>query len=784
MVNKEDCGKAILVLVESSSKAKTIERYLNAARRDGDRYVVRACMGHVCDLARGPKGVDLLSAERFGLTDEESLAPKYELTADPSLLRSLRELAKKSKCVYLAADPDREGEAIAWHLKNVLRLESLRIPHFRMVFNEITSDAVERALSSAGEIDMRMVTSQQTRRVMDRVIGFGMTGVLWRNFESRSTLSAGRVQSVVLGAVVEREREVDAHVSERYWTVQGDFEGGVVGAALRHSDRVARYDDDKAMLKLLQGFGREYRIDGSNSRIRKRSESAPAAFSTATLQQAGGGLGLSVHQTMRCAQELYEAGRITYMRTDSTRIGEAAGAELDGLVRKRCGDAYLAGASSGRATRSKQAHAQDAHEAIRPTRASDVEGKGLSGDTARVYALIHSRAVESRMASARFDEMEVSVSNDAMPSGTSFVGKARRLTFAGFRAWRGERAEGADLERELRALVERGSVRLTEMRAGCVWTTPPSRYGEVSMVQFMEKSGVGRPSTYASVVKKLYERDYVVKQGETEGERKTYDDYTLSGGKWSRRSTERAISREAGRLVPTSIGTSVSAFLTKHFGPFFASSKEKGLRGWISYTTRMEGILDDVASGRKSYVDAMRFYGPFMTHCRSLARTRREGRSSAKVALEGQKARAVSDRWVVRQGPYGPLMEDVRGSDARGDAPRFVGLRPYMRVMGMSDMSDFGAEDAALLESIPLQVGSGVVVKYGRYGFYATSAQWDGSRRLRKAQVLHLKARRWSEFVGSLDQTSGAKARSASKDEGGVARGAASKVGQKTRSRK
>lgn len=753
MVKKED-SKIVLVLVESSSKAKTIERYLNSSK-DGNSYVVRACMGHVCDLARGSKGVDLLAAERFGLSDDQSLTPRYELTADASLLRNLRELVKRSKCVFLASDPDREGEAIAWHLKNVLRLESLRIPNKRMVFNEITMDAIKHALVSAGDIDMRMVMSQQTRRVMDRVIGFGMTGVLWRNFESRSTLSAGRVQSVVLGAVVEREREVLSHVSERYWTVQGDFEGGVEGATLKCADRTVRYEEEKAMLKLLKRFGCMYQIDGSNSRIRKRSERPPVAFSTATLQQAGGSLGLSVQQTMRAAQELYEAGRITYMRTDSTRINETAGAELDELVRRRLGDAYVGDGS--RRSRS-QAHSQDAHEAIRPTKASDVEGKGLSGDVARVYALIHTRAVESRMSSAQFDEMEVLLSNTAMPKGHAFVGKAKRLTFAGFRAWHGEGAEGADLERELKALVKRGSVQLKEMRAGCVWSTPPSRYGEVSLVQFMEKSGVGRPSTYASVVKKLYDRSYVSKQGETEGEKKTYDDYALRcGGEWRRSSVVRPISRESSRLVPTSIGVSINEFIVSNFEEFFSSSKERGLRGWISYTTRMESVLDDVASGKQSYNSAMRFYGPFVAHCRSLAKTRREGRTSAKVALEGQNARKVGDRWVVRQGRYGPLMEDVRAQAERGDAVRFVGLKPYMRVMGVGELKDLGEDDLSLLASIPLSVDNDIVVKYGRYGFYATSSRWSGSRRLRKPQVQNLKDKRWSDFSKSFDQTRGAK---------------------------
>lgn len=753
MVKKDD-DKIVLVLVESSSKAKTIERYLNGSK-DGNRYVVRACMGHVCDLARGSKGDDLLSAERFGLSDEKSLAPKYVLTVDGALLRNLRELVKRSKCVFLASDPDREGEAIAWHLKNVLRLESLRISHKRMVFNEITMDAIKHSLVSAGEIDMRMVMSQQTRRVMDRVIGFGMTGVLWRNFESRSTLSAGRVQSVVLGAVVEREREVLAHVSERYWTVTGDFEGGVEGAVLKCEDRTARFTEEKAMLKLLKGFGFAYKIDGSNSRIRKRSERPLAAFSTATLQQAGGSLGLSVTQTMRAAQELYEAGRITYMRTDSTRINETAGSELDELVRRKLGAAYV-GDGAGRSR--SQAHSQDAHEAIRPTKASDVEGKGLSGDLARVYALIHTRAVESRMSSAQFDEMEVVLSNHVMPKGYAFVGKAKRLTFAGFRAWRGERSEGADLEKELKALVNRGSVRLKEMRAGCVWSTPPSRYGEVSLVQFMEKSGVGRPSTYASVVKKLYDRSYVSKQGEMEGERKTYDDYVLRHGEeWRRSSTVRPISRESSRLVPTSIGLSINDFIVNNFEKFFSSSKEKGLCGWISYTTRMESVLDDVALGKKSYNSAMSFYGPFVAHCRSLAKTRREGRTSAKVALEGQNARKVGDKWVVRQGRYGPLMEDVRADVDRGDAARFIGLKPYMRVLGVGELKDLGEDDMRLLASIPLTIENDVVVKYGRYGFYASSSRWSAARRLRKAQVQHLKDKRWSEFMSSFDQTRGAK---------------------------
>ncbi len=570
-----------LVIVESPAKAKTIQKYL------GRGYRVTSSMGHVRDLPKRDLSIDV----------ERDFAPVYEVTKQ-KVVSELRAAVKSADAVYLATDPDREGEAIAWHITEAVNVPR-RTPIHRVVFQEITRNAVQQAIQNPRTIDENLVNAQQARRVLDRLVGYQISPLLWDKV--KRGLSAGRVQSVAVRLIVEREREVEAFVAVEYWTIEADLlkSGGVaprdafravlIERAGKKLDKFAVANREQADTIVTDLEGARYAVQKVTRKDKRRGPAPP--FTTSTLQQeAGRKLGFSAKKTMTLAQRLYEGidvggedgsvGLITYMRTDSTNVAAEAQAEARQLIGSRFGQEYLPEKPPVYRTRAKGA--QEAHEAIRPTssaRTPEAVGGKLDRDLARLYDLIWKRFIASQMAPAVFDSTTVDIGawTKAGPAGDApyvFRATGSVLKFPGFLAVYNvsldEGEEDEDSERRLPPLEERDPLTLTQLLPIQHFTEPPPRYTEASLVKELERLGIGRPSTYASIISTIQEREYV----------------------------ELA----EKKLLPTTLGRVVTDLLVEHFPKIVD----------YDFTSSLEQQLDDIAEGAKAWVPVLRdFYGPF-----------------------------------------------------------------------------------------------------------------------------------------------------------------------------
>jgi DNA topoisomerase-1 len=556
-------GKS-LVVVESPAKARTISRIL------GSKYDVKASVGHVRDLPKSDLGVDV----------ENGFAPKYIVPRDKSkTIKEIKAAAKKASEVFLATDPDREGEAIAWHLIEAAGLREL--PMSRVVFHEITPDAVKEAFEHPREIDMKLVDAQQARRVVDRLVGYRLSPFLWRKV--RRGLSAGRVQSVAVRLVVEREREIEAFVPREYWTIEAQLEKA--GALPAFRAKLAGYADRKEKIEIGDGATAERLLADLRaaalivSKVQKKKQvrrpSPP--FITSTLQQeASRRLSFTAKRTMAIAQQLYEGvklgdrgetGLITYMRTDSVNVASSARTEVRAYIAERYGKQFVP--EKPRAFSRKVKGAQEAHEAVRPTsarRTPDEMRNLLTPDQARLYTLIWQRFVASQMADAEFDVTTIEVNAAAPADGETYLLRATntQLKFAGFRQVYAE-ARDDDTEETfgtnpLPELSEADTVSLRELFPDQHFTEPPPRYTEATLVKEMEEKGIGRPSTYAPTLSTIQDRGY--------------------------------IEREKRVLRPTELGKTVNDLLVEYFGTFLN----------VDFTAEMEEELDEVASGERDWV--------------------------------------------------------------------------------------------------------------------------------------------------------------------------------------
>ena len=534
-----------LLIVESPSKAKTIEKYL------GGDFTVRASVGHVRDLPKSNKqAIDI----------ENGFVPTYEVSkGKEKVIRELRDFAHKASDIILATDPDREGEAISWHLETLLHEDKkVKAPIRRVTFNEITKDAVTEALKHPRDIDTKLVKAQEARRVLDRLVGYDLSGVIWKKV--RYGLSAGRVQSPALRIIMEREREIRAFLPETYWTLAGLFETKVKDKILLSCVEEPR---DFALVEKILDIGKKnpWVISDVKAGEQKRSPRAP--FTTSTLQQtASSRLGFSPSRTMQVAQKLYEQGHITYMRTDSTNLSAQAQGQILSLVEKKYGKDYV----QPRMYKTKSKNAQEAHEAIRPTHV-DAAHVGNTGDEERLYKLIWERAVSSQMSDAKLEKTKIIATIVGHEDLPSFATNGSRVLFPGWLAVDTD-ARGEDVE--LPKVTVGESLKLLDLNSEEKQTQPPSRYTEAGLVKELEARGIGRPSTYASIMKTLEERSYVTKEGRT--------------------------------LFPTDTGDVVSSFLEEHFGQYISDT----------FTAEMEDELDDIANGEREYVKTLTdFYLPF-----------------------------------------------------------------------------------------------------------------------------------------------------------------------------
>ena len=528
-----------LLIVESPAKAKTISKYLDHA------YTVKASVGHIRDLPKNNrKAIDI----------EGGFIPHYEIVkGKEKVIDEIKKLAKRAEEVLLATDPDREGEAIAWHIKEVTGLKRPK----RIVFHEITKEAVQEALKHPRLIDEHLRSAQEARRVLDRLVGYDLSGLIWKKV--RYGLSAGRVQSPALRILMEREREIRAFVPEDFWVLTADVDT-VSGEHLTLTCTLEPKTEKEAERILEVGNKGDWKVGGVKESEMRRTPRPP--FITSTLQQAASArLGFAPSRTMRIAQKLYEAGLITYMRTDSTTISTAAQAHTVSFIEKQFGKEY----ASPRQYKTKSKSAQEAHEAIRPTAIS----KGHAGKTEeeeRLYRLIWQRTVASQMADAKLLKTKITalIVGGAAPD---FAANGSRVLFPGWFS-ADTHARGEDVE--LPKVSEGETLSLLSMHSEGKQTQPPSRYTEAGLIKELEKRGIGRPSTYASIMRTLADRGYVEKQGKT--------------------------------LFPTDVGEVVSTFLEKNFEKYVSDT----------FTAEMEDELDEIAAGKREYEKTLRdFYTPF-----------------------------------------------------------------------------------------------------------------------------------------------------------------------------
>ena len=666
-----------LVIVESPAKAKTIEKFL------GKDFEVLSSYGHIRDLKKKDFSVDI----------EHNYKPIYEIPADKKkLVETLKQEADKADMVWLASDEDREGEAIAWHLFEVLKLKPEKTK--RIVFHEITKDAILHAIENPRDIDLNRVDAQQARRVLDRIVGFELSPVLWKKV--KPALSAGRVQSVAVRWIVEREREISAFKPEAAYRVIGEFllpGGELLKAEL--SQRLKTEDEAKALLEACKTA--RFSIGDVTVKPAKKSPAAP--FTTSTLQQeAARKLGFSVAQTMMVAQRLYEAGHITYMRTDSVNLSSLAINTTKDEIVKTLGERYLH-------IRNYHTHtkgAQEAHEAIRPTYISHHEINASSQEK-RLYELIWKRTIASQMSDAELEKTTATIAVSGRKE--HFVAVGEVLKFDGFLKVYMEStddegdAEGND--KMLPALAKGDVLTLSSVTATERFSQAPARYTEASLVRKLEELGIGRPSTYAPTISTIQQREYVEK-GDRKGTERKYRMLTLHDGKIESGEKTELTGADKGKLLPTDIGVVVNDFLTEYFPDILN----------YNFTANVEQQFDDIAEGKTVWNDEIdHFYKLFHPVVESALALRLEHKVGERVlGTDPKSGRPVS----VKIGRFGPLVQIGTPEDT--EKPLFASL-----LKGQS-MSTITLEEALKLFDLPRTLGDfegkTVVVGIGRFGPY------------------------------------------------------------------
>ena len=666
-----------LVIVESPAKAKTIEKFL------GKDFEVLSSYGHIRDLKKKDFSVDI----------EHNYKPIYEIPADKKkLVETLKQEADKADMVWLASDEDREGEAIAWHLFEVLKLKPEKTK--RIVFHEITKDAILHAIENPRDIDLNRVDAQQARRVLDRIVGFELSPVLWKKV--KPALSAGRVQSVAVRLIVEREREISAFKPEAAYRVIGEFllpGGELLKAEL--SQRLKTEDEAKALLEACKTA--QFSIGDVTVKPAKKSPAAP--FTTSTLQQeAARKLGFSVAQTMMVAQRLYEAGHITYMRTDSVNLSSLAINTTKDEIVKTLGERYLH-------IRNYHTHtkgAQEAHEAIRPTYISHHEINASSQEK-RLYELIWKRTIASQMSDAELEKTTATISVSGRKE--HFVAVGEVLKFDGFlKVYMESTDDESDAEgndKMLPALAKGDVLALSSVTATERFSQAPARYTEASLVRKLEELGIGRPSTYAPTISTIQQREYVEK-GDRKGTERKYRMLTLHDGKIESGEKTELTGADKGKLLPTDIGVVVNDFLTEYFPDILN----------YNFTANVEQQFDDIAEGKTVWNDEIdHFYKLFHPVVESALALRLEHKVGERVLGTDPK----SDRPVsVKIGRFGPLVQIGTPEDT--EKPLFASL-----LKGQS-MSTITLEEALKLFDLPRTLGDfegkTVVVGIGRFGPY------------------------------------------------------------------
>ncbi|KQW98558.1 type I DNA topoisomerase [Flavobacterium sp. Root420] len=661
-----------LVIVESPAKAKTIEKFL------GSDFQVESSYGHIADLPSKEIGVDV----------ENGFKPKYEVSPDKkALVSKLKTLSKNAEMVWLASDEDREGEAISWHLAEELKLDIKKTK--RIVFHEITKSAILKAIENPREIDYNLVNAQQARRVLDRLVGYELSPVLWRKI--KGGLSAGRVQSVSVRLIVEREREIQNFNAVASYSIVAEFvneAGKAFKAKLPKNFNTKKEAEDF----LKQNIGSKYKVADLETKPTKKSPTAP--FTTSTLQQeAARKLYLPVGITMQLAQRLYEAGLITYMRTDSVNLSKDAMDAAEAEIIKSYGKEF----SKPRTFANKSKGAQEAHEAIRPTDMSR-HTVNIDRDQARLYDLIWKRTLASQMSDAQLERTNVKI--EANNHSEIFTASGEVLLFEGFLKVYLEGHDDDEEEQEgmLPALKVNEKLVNNYITATERYSRPPARYTEASLVKKLEELGIGRPSTYAPTISTIINRNYVEK-GTLEGQERNYTQLTLQADKVGEKLLKENTGSDKGKLVPTDIGTIVTDFLVKNFGNILD----------YNFTAKVEQDFDEIAEGNIDWATMMQeFYDKFHPNVKDVeANAERE--SGERILGKDADGRQVS----VRLGKFGPMAQIGEADD---EDKKFASL------MADQNIGNITLEDALNLFLLPKNLGEykgeEVEVSNGRYGPY------------------------------------------------------------------
>ena len=673
-----------LIIVESPAKAKTIEKFL------GKGFVVTSSMGHIRDLEKKDFGIDI----------ENKFKPNYIVTPDKKkIVAELKKLAKDAKMVWLASDEDREGEAIAWHLKEVLNLKPANTK--RIVFHEITKDAILNAVENPRDIDTNLVNAQQARRVLDRIVGFEVSPVLWKKI--KPSLSAGRVQSVAVRLIVEREREIIGFNSETFYRVMGYFlvpdkEGNITELKAELSKRYNTKQESLTFLEKCKTA--EFTIEDVSKKPAKRTPARP--FTTSTLQQeASRKLGYSVSQTMSIAQRLYENGKITYMRTDSVNLSGLAISTAKQKIEELHGAKYV----KIRNYKTNTKGAQEAHEAIRPTYMANETTDGTSQEQ-RLYELIWKRTIASQMADAILEKTTVSiaVSNDK----EKFIATGEVLIFDGFlRVY----MESTDDETNgngssdviIPPLKVKDKLQMSSVVATQRFTQRPPRYTEAALVTRLEELGIGRPSTYAPTITTIQNRNYVVKE-DRPGLERSFEVIALKSGKITEKNNVEVTGAEKSKLFPTDIGMVVTDYLVDNFDEIMD----------YNFTASVEAEFDDIADGKMVWNEMLdKFYQPFHLRVENALQNSERSKGERILGIDPKTGKQVS----VKIGRFGPLAQLGEGTtDGEGEKPQFSSLRTGQHIENIT------LEEALELFKLPRDLGEyenkKVVVSIGRFGPY------------------------------------------------------------------
>ena len=661
-----------LVIVESPAKAKTIKKYL------GDDFEVTSSQGHIRDLPTKEIGIDI----------DNNFTPKYIINPDKKrIVNDLKRMSSSAKVVYLASDDDREGEAISWHLKTALELTDDKIK--RIVFHEITEKAIKNAVANPRKIDMDLVNSQQARRLLDRLVGYKLSPVLWKKI--KSGLSAGRVQSVAVKMIVEREREIRNFKSEKSFKVVASFktvDDKTFCAELKKNTK----NEEETKALFLELSNKNFEI----SKVEKKKvvKSPVAPFTTSTLQQeASTKLGFSVTQTMLLAQHLYEAGKISYMRTDSVVLSEDAIKQAQKVIKQTYGEEYC----QQRQFTTKSKNAQEAHEAIRPTHFEDIE---VSADEKeqKLYTLIRTRALASQMADAIINKTTLTITPD---NTTIFIAKGEVIEFDGFlKLYQTKKDEDEDDNIKLPKVKEGDILTLIKLIGKEKHSQGPSRFSEASLVKELEEKGIGRPSTYAPTIATIQNRGYIIKDSR-EGEKVEFKVITLEKNKITEGIEKKTEGSEKNKLYPTDIALITNDFLVTNFAEITN----------YDFTAKVEKELDDIAEGKNNWIKMLQnFYDKFISEVNKCSNSERVEFTSRLLGVDPKTGKNI----YVRIAKFGPVIQI--GDKNENEKPHFINLLKGQNVESIT------LNDVLKLMSFPKIIGEyknkEVIVNIGPYGAY------------------------------------------------------------------